>query len=54
MISEMTRGASGILELEKKFGEAMIQNDTGRDRTVISNDWINYDPMEASSTGRVF
>ena len=45
MISEMDREAQAeILELEKKFGEAMIQNDTDAIGRLLSNDWIIIDP----------
>ena len=33
-----------ILELEKKFGEAMIQNNTDAIGRLLSNDWIIIDP----------
>jgi len=45
MISEIDREAQKeILELEKKFGEAMIQNDTDAIGRLLSNDWIIIDP----------
>lgn len=45
MISEIDREAQEeILELEKKFGEAMIQNDTDAIGRLLSNDWIIIDP----------
>jgi len=45
MISEIDREAQAeILELEKEFGEAMIQNDTDAIGRLLSNDWIIIDP----------
>ena len=45
MISESDRERQEeILELEKKFGKAMIQNDTDAIGRLLSNDWIIIDP----------
>lgn len=45
MISEMDKAAQEeILELERKFGEAMIQNDASSIGRILSDDWIIIDP----------
>jgi len=45
MISEMDKVAQEeILELERKFGEAMIQNDADSVGRILSDDWIIIDP----------
>jgi len=45
MISEIDRAAQEeILELEKEFGDAMIQNDADAIGRLLSNDWIIIDP----------
>jgi len=45
MISEIDRAAQEeILDLEKEFGDAMIQNDTDAIGRLLSNDWIIIDP----------
>ena len=45
MISENDRERQEeILELEKEFGKAMIQNDTDAIGRLLSNDWIIIDP----------
>lgn len=45
MMSEIDREAQEeILELEKKFGEAMIQNDADWIGRLLSDEWIIIDP----------
>jgi ketosteroid isomerase-like protein len=45
MISEIDREAQEeILELEKEFGEALIQNDADAIGRLLSNNWIIIDP----------
>ena len=45
MMSEIEREArEEILELEKKFGEAMIQNDADWIGRLLSDEWIIIDP----------
>lgn len=45
MISEMEKASQEeILELERQFGEAMIQNDADSVGRILSDDWIIIDP----------
>ena len=45
MLSEMDKAAQDeILELERKFGEAMIQNDVDSIGRILSDEWIIIDP----------
>ena len=45
MISERDRAAQEeILELEREFGKAMIQNDADAIGRLLSDDWIIIDP----------
>ena len=45
MSSETDRAAQeAILELERRFGEAMIRNDADAIGRLLSDDWIIIDP----------